>query len=169
MPEPSVALQLAFGWERPGSCDRRSRPTPALVAQRIEHRPPEPCAQVRVLPGALQRGKGWNSGSAQSPGQTGGGEAMLGRGGPGAWPVTSVTGPAGRRAGIPPSPTRIRRHRSGSDGHCPRRVRRQRESGALQCQFLDHGTGYPVAVHAPDGLRRQALTEGTHLTSFIGR
>ena len=26
--------------------------TPALVAQRIEHRPPEPCAQVRVLPRA---------------------------------------------------------------------------------------------------------------------
>src|SRR5204863_7641425 len=25
---------------------------PALVAQRIEHRPPEPCAQVRVLPRA---------------------------------------------------------------------------------------------------------------------
>ena len=28
--------------------------TPAPVAQRIEHRPPEPVAQVRVLPGALQ-------------------------------------------------------------------------------------------------------------------
>ena len=27
--------------------------TPAPVAQRIEHRPPEPVAQVRVLPGAL--------------------------------------------------------------------------------------------------------------------
>jgi hypothetical protein len=26
---------------------------PAPVAQRIEHRPPEPVAQVRVLPGAL--------------------------------------------------------------------------------------------------------------------
>ncbi len=28
--------------------------TPAPVAQRIEHRPPEPVAQVRVLPGALE-------------------------------------------------------------------------------------------------------------------
>src|SRR5262249_36218773 len=27
-------------------------PPSALVAQRIEHRPPEPCAQVRVLPRA---------------------------------------------------------------------------------------------------------------------
>ena len=26
---------------------------PALVAQGIEHRPPEPCAQVRILPRAL--------------------------------------------------------------------------------------------------------------------
>ena len=31
--------------------------TPAPVAQRIEHRPPEPVAQVRVLPGALCRGR----------------------------------------------------------------------------------------------------------------
>ncbi len=29
--------------------------TNALVAQRIEHRPPEPVAQVRVLPGALPK------------------------------------------------------------------------------------------------------------------
>ena len=31
----------------------RSSGTPALVAQGIEHRPPEPCAQVRILPRAL--------------------------------------------------------------------------------------------------------------------
>src|SRR5262249_20595228 len=30
---------------------------PALVAQRIEHRPPEPCAQVRVLPRARRLGQ----------------------------------------------------------------------------------------------------------------
>ena len=30
-------------------------PTPALVAQGIEHRPPEPCAQVRILPRALPK------------------------------------------------------------------------------------------------------------------
>src|SRR5664280_742817 len=36
-----------------GSDDRRPAPPVALVAQRIEHRPPEPVAQVRVLPGAL--------------------------------------------------------------------------------------------------------------------
>src|SRR5690606_30931989 len=39
----------------PGSAaTRRSATlsTPALVAQGIEHRPPEPCAQVRILPRA---------------------------------------------------------------------------------------------------------------------
>ena len=33
----------------------RYSPTPALVAQGIEHRPPEPCAQVRILPRALPK------------------------------------------------------------------------------------------------------------------
>jgi hypothetical protein len=36
----------------PGPRRLRSSPTLAPVAQRIEHRPPEPVAQVRVLPGA---------------------------------------------------------------------------------------------------------------------
>ena len=47
------------GWRRsPSHPDRRAvaanlHPrTPALVAQGIEHRPPEPCAQVRILPRA---------------------------------------------------------------------------------------------------------------------
>jgi hypothetical protein len=31
----------------------RTHGSPALVAQGIEHRPPEPCAQVRILPRAL--------------------------------------------------------------------------------------------------------------------
>ena len=37
-------------WHRPRL---GSRPRAALVAQGIEHRPPEPCAQVRILPRAL--------------------------------------------------------------------------------------------------------------------
>ena len=40
------------GGERPSCPGCRSSRPPALVAQRIEHRPPEPCAQVRVLPRA---------------------------------------------------------------------------------------------------------------------
>src|SRR5208282_141157 len=48
------------GWARttivPCSCTGTG--TPAPVAQRIEHRPPEPVAQVRVLPGrSLCRGR----------------------------------------------------------------------------------------------------------------
>src|SRR5439155_25577693 len=47
----------------PGIRRRRSaryaRTVPALVAQGIEHRPPEPGAQVRILPGALARA--WDS------------------------------------------------------------------------------------------------------------
>ena len=35
-----------------GKADRLGSPGPALVAQGIEHRPPEPCAQVRILPRA---------------------------------------------------------------------------------------------------------------------
>ena len=38
------------------TCRLRSSPAPAPVAQRIEHRPPEPVAQVRVLPGAPHAG-----------------------------------------------------------------------------------------------------------------
>ena len=43
------------GWVLAGRRVRSSSAlaTPAPVAQRIEHRPPEPVAQVRVLPGAL--------------------------------------------------------------------------------------------------------------------
>ena len=53
----AVALQLAL---REGN-DRSDGPgfpsSHALVAQRIEHRPPEPCAQVRVLPRAPKPGR----------------------------------------------------------------------------------------------------------------
>ncbi len=42
---------MALGLVRVRSSPARA--TPAPVAQRIEHRPPEPVAQVRVLPGAL--------------------------------------------------------------------------------------------------------------------
>ena len=56
---PSEALeQRTLRQAAPKSRARRvfcpkNSPAPALVAQRIEHRPPEPCAQVRVLPRAL--------------------------------------------------------------------------------------------------------------------
>src|ERR1700759_5612519 len=36
------------------SCGLDGPQGPALVAQGIEHRPPEPGAQVRILPGALE-------------------------------------------------------------------------------------------------------------------
>ena len=35
--------------------------------------------------------------------------------------------------------------------------------GALPCQLLDHGTGYLAAAAVLDGVRRQALTGGTHV------
>src|SRR5581483_2376536 len=40
-------------FERPRRPRRRIAPSRALVAQGIEQRPPEPCAQVRILPRAL--------------------------------------------------------------------------------------------------------------------
>ncbi len=51
----------------PSSASRvRSSPARAPVAQRIEHRPPEPVAQVRVLPGALFGGSS-DSGGLRFP------------------------------------------------------------------------------------------------------
>src|SRR4029078_11710353 len=38
----------------PAAANLPASSTPALVAQGIEHRPPEPCAQVRILPRAHQ-------------------------------------------------------------------------------------------------------------------
>ena len=58
-PSSSVGMvkQDTAGSTGPGTGPRpgrlRSSPALAPVAQRIEHRPPEPVAQVRVLPGAL--------------------------------------------------------------------------------------------------------------------
>src|SRR5687767_11820785 len=49
--EPTGAVVRPLG--PPKGLRYARRPT-ALVAQRIEHRPPEPCAQVRVLPRALE-------------------------------------------------------------------------------------------------------------------
>ena len=48
------------------------RVTPAPVAQRIEHRPPEPVAQVRVLPGApkFRHSRGATAGGASVPGRS---------------------------------------------------------------------------------------------------
>ena len=94
---PPSGSKLFF--QRPASCERSSgasstlangpgrrfstkySATPALVAQRIEHRPPEPCAQVRVLPRApprcsehrhhhrARRSQGFRHGASRVPAQ----------------------------------------------------------------------------------------------------
>ena len=53
MTDPRRGLANGSG-QGPATIPLLRSPPPALVAQRIEHRPPEPCAQVRVLPGAPQ-------------------------------------------------------------------------------------------------------------------
>jgi len=66
------------------------------------------------------------------------------------------TGPwAGRRGfdSVVQAPTGIAISES-ADGRTP---------GALPCQLLDHGTGYLGAAAVLDGVRRQALTGGTHV------
>ena len=81
-----------------GPAPRRVRSSPALapVAQRIEHRPPEPVAQVRVLPGAPHtRGRRVPGtrceGARESTGQsTGPGVPRAGAPGNGQLPVSPV-------------------------------------------------------------------------------
>jgi hypothetical protein len=49
----TVSEPMRTVWLRSATWTRDSLAAPALVAQGIEHRPPEPCAQVRILPRAL--------------------------------------------------------------------------------------------------------------------
>src|SRR5947209_2162568 len=86
---------------------------PALVAQGIEHRPPEPGAQVRILPRAREpeRGAGVDSGR-------GGRVWRLGATGSLVLPVVAVVLPAMAAPAAGPS----RRHRRGPQA--PRTCRR---------------------------------------------
>ena len=71
--EPTHTGTITRPW-RPARFRARYSPRPALVAQGIERRIPNPCAQVRILPGALAvtgpgdcEGLGFSRGTAWRP------------------------------------------------------------------------------------------------------